>query len=251
MTTTKHTPMSDRRDDKTQRVLPLLVMVSLLHLTYPLTAYGALPTVNYQVLYSLMMLSGIFLGRHSRYTLQAAVVTAVLFILCGTAYAFDAHNAWKILATYLALMAFQAIIIGVLLHFIFNAQRVTRDVLYAAVTVYLLMAAIFVPVYGIIIHFEPGAFTDGGAPTGKPAGWQQLVYFSFVTLTTLGFGDVTPISWWARAVAGMQAAVGVLYLAVLIARLVGLYTAGPAPAAHLETNGGNRGRMGRRHDGGY
>jgi len=55
--------------------------------------------------------------------------------------------------------------------------------------------------------------------------WQTLVYYSYATLTTLGYGDILPATFWARSAASFEAVVGVLYTAVIVARLVGLYAA--------------------------
>jgi hypothetical protein len=54
--------------------------------------------------------------------------------------------------------------------------------------------------------------------------WQQFVYFSYTTLTTAGYGDVLPISWWARSLANIEMITGVLYITIIMARLVSLYT---------------------------
>ena len=56
--------------------------------------------------------------------------------------------------------------------------------------------------------------------------WQVIVYYSYATLSTLGYGDVLPVTAWARSAATFEAVVGVLYTAVIVARLVGLYAAG-------------------------
>ena len=69
---------------------------------------------------------------------------------------------------------------------------------------------------------DPGSFTDTLRP-GAGVAWQQLIYFSYVSLTTLGFGDILSASTWARSLVSRDAVTGVLYLAILMARLVGLY----------------------------
>lgn len=120
----------------------------------------------------------------------------------------------------------------VLLRYIFQARSVNLDVLLAACTVYLLLGAIFVPIYGIIESLtwfpeqETHAFVDGlglNVYEDEPFPWQTLVYYSYATLTTLGYGDVLPATFWARSAATFEAALGVLYTAVIVARLVGLY----------------------------
>ena len=69
----------------------------------------------------------------------------------------------------------------------------------------------------------PGSFIDNGLG-GVSAGWQQLVYFSFVTLATVGYGDVLAVNAWARSLATFEGMVGVLYVALLMGWLVGVYS---------------------------
>jgi hypothetical protein len=122
-------------------------------------------------------------------------------------------------------------VIQVMLRFIFAARRVTRDVLYAAVAVYFLLGALFVPVFGVlesVTFAQTGghAFVDNVAgPAGIPLPWQNLVYYSYITLTTAGYGDILPATLWARSLASLEAIIGVLYLTIIMARLVGLYAA--------------------------
>jgi MFS-type transporter involved in bile tolerance (Atg22 family) len=67
----------------------------------------------------------------------------------------------------------------------------------------------------------PGSFVDNTLET--PVRWQQFVYYSLVTLSTAGYGDILPSNMWARMLAGLEATIGVLYVAILVARLVSLY----------------------------
>ena len=68
----------------------------------------------------------------------------------------------------------------------------------------------------------PGPFNNLGANINKPS---ELLYFSFVTITTLGYGDITPVTFQARALAIVETVIGQLFIAVMLARLVGIQTA--------------------------
>ena len=70
---------------------------------------------------------------------------------------------------------------------------------------------------------RPGSFAGLAQPGAVEGMGSELIYYSFVTLTTLGYGEITPVSITARNLAAMEAVTGVLYLATLVARLVGLY----------------------------
>ena len=190
---------------------------------YPITQQGGIFLILYQFLYASMFAAGIYITSDSRRHVIITASTALTYLVFGFWYALDPTDEWKILTAYLALIPFLATVINVLVRYIFLARSVTRDVIYAAISIYLLLGAIFVPMYGILESLSPGSFVDGAAPDG-PVSWQQLIYYSYATLTTMGYGDVLPVSWWARSFASAEAIVGVLYLAILMARLVGLYT---------------------------
>ena len=101
----------------------------------------------------------------------------------------------------------------------FLARSVTSDTLKGGIAAYLLLGLLWGIVYDLIYSFDPAAF--GGVALEQNQG--DLLHFSFTTLTTLGYGDIHPISGIARVAADLEAVVGVLYPSILIARLVSLY----------------------------
>lgn len=224
--------MQTQHDPTARRIAALLTLVVLLLVSYPITLLES-PAylILYQFVYTGMFAAAVIVARDSRATMGWMLVFSLLWLAFGVMNALDPASRWKIAATYAALLPFVAMIIYVLLRYIFNARRVTAGVLLAAITVYLLLVQLFVPVYGLLELAAPGSFHD--TLTEAPVFWQQLIYLSMTTLTTTGYGDVLPASAWARVLTNLEAAVGVLYIAVLMARLVGLYSAGEAgkPAA--------------------
>jgi voltage-gated potassium channel len=108
-----------------------------------------------------------------------------------------------------------------LLMFVTRAKRVGREVLFASASVYLMFGFSWAGVYGLVEYLQPGSFTNVGLDSG--AVWDTLFYFSFVTLTTLGYGDIAPISRFARHLALLEAISGVLTLSFLVARIVSAY----------------------------
>lgn len=129
-------------------------------------------------------------------------------------------------------MLFVGYVILRLLQIIFESRRVTADTIFASLCAYLLLATFWMYGYSLLEMFDHGAFfysqiddpNQGIMRVGAaPAGIE--FYFSIVTLTTLGYGDIVPVSPAARSMATLQAVVGQLYLAVLVARLVGLHVA--------------------------
>jgi Ion channel len=105
---------------------------------------------------------------------------------------------------------------------VLRSQRVTGDVLAGALATYVMAGLSFAIVYGVLEAGAPGAFHVANGRTAFP----DLVYFSFVTLLTVGFGDVTPALPLARAVAVFEGLFGVVYTTVVMAALVAAYLEG-------------------------
>lgn len=105
---------------------------------------------------------------------------------------------------------------------VFAARAITPNRLIGALCIYLLLGAVWSTAYLMVYEFDPSAFTFRGAG-GAPLDLQEFQYFSLVTLTTLGYGDVVPVSATARAMAVIQAVLGQFYLAILVAGLVAGY----------------------------
>ena len=110
---------------------------------------------------------------------------------------------------------------------ILRAEMVTLDSIAAGISVYFLFGNMFGLTYAIIGHVDPDAFHIPAATASylgnNLADISSAMYFSFVTLTTLGYGDITPVNDFARSLAFLEAAMGQIYLTVLIASLVGVH----------------------------
>lgn len=120
-------------------------------------------------------------------------------------------------------IAFLAFLVVVILLFIFGEHEVTTNVIYASIVVYLLIAIMWAFVYSVLESIQPGSFTigEGQIDIGK----RLYIYYSFVTITTLGYGDITPTTDLANSFSFLEAITGQLYLTILIARLVGIQIA--------------------------
>ncbi len=103
------------------------------------------------------------------------------------------------------------------------------DRVHAALSVYILLALAWASIYALVEIVSPGAFSLAAAPTGAHAEAQgarllgNMIHLSIATLTSTGYGDITPVSPFARSLSQLEQFVGVFYIAVLISRLVGLY----------------------------
>lgn len=106
-----------------------------------------------------------------------------------------------------------------------SGTRVDSERLCAALSAYLLLGVCWGVAYAAVARVYPQALLVAGAPPAHPLTLADTLYFSFVTLATLGYGDLTPTGPVTRGLAIFEAIVGQLYLAILVARLVGLQTA--------------------------
>jgi voltage-gated potassium channel len=122
----------------------------------------------------------------------------------------------------LSLLGFLLVAISFTLKQVVFGTEISTDRLVGAICVYLLLGVIWSVGYAMVNLISPGSFA-GFSPM-EELGWDsEWLYFSFVTMTTLGYGDILPISATARGLAYMQAVVGQFYIAVLVAGLVGAY----------------------------
>lgn len=122
-------------------------------------------------------------------------------------------------------LLFYAYATVVICYHVVSDRSVSADTLLGAVCGYLMLGYTWGVAYATLVRVEPRSFA---AAHGGAEGWAlpgDMFYFSFVTLSTLGYGDILPVDERARSLAMMEAVTGVLYLAVLVARLVGLMRA--------------------------
>jgi hypothetical protein len=120
-------------------------------------------------------------------------------------------------------IAFLAFLVVVILSFIFSERKVTINVIYASIVVYLLIAIMWAFVYSVLECIHPGSFATGEGQI--EADRRLYIYYSFVTITTLGYGDITPTTDLSNTFSFLEAVTGQLYIAILIARLVGIQIA--------------------------
>ncbi len=110
--------------------------------------------------------------------------------------------------------------------YLFEKDEVTLDMVCAALCLYLLIGLIWAFIYHLIEIFQPGSFDlalDDAPTLSNRDLTGEFSYYSYVTLSTLGYGDITPLSRLARAWSTLEAVIGQFYMAVVLARIVGLY----------------------------
>ena len=133
------------------------------------------------------------------------------------------------LVTNIAFLGFTAAVVVVA---VAREREVSADTVFGGLSVYLLLGVIWALLYGLLEALDPPALVGAQLATPEgleglwiPGGFQRMIYFSFVTLTTLGYGDIRPASDVARMFATAEAITGQLFIAVFIARLIGAHAA--------------------------
>ena len=192
-------------------VLTVLVMPALGFASYHARLYG-------DIVFSVVIVTGILIGWDERRLFPVAVCTGIIALSVTWASWWIATNSlelWREVFTILAVVMIQ----WVLMVQIFRPGPITAVRIQGAIAVYLLFGISWAYGYVILMHLNPHAFQSTIGISQSPAEW---MYFSFVTLTTLGYGEITPLSTPARSLAIGEALTGQLYLAVLLARLVAM-----------------------------
>jgi hypothetical protein len=199
----------------------LLIEVTLIFLIIPLASIGRMPDFVLPAMFILFVLATLVVTSRSRFA-AAVVVIAVVLSPAG-AFVHAEHPSsfteWlNLLARLLALSAVSVVIARAA----FGPGRVTLHRVQGAVVLYLNIALVFVTLYRFLNTLVPDAF-HGLPPVGSEYGsGAALLYFSFSTLTTVGYGDITPVFPLARNLASLEAVIGQLFPATLLARLISL-----------------------------
>jgi Ion channel len=197
-----------------------VLLILMLFVFAPLQAIGFKLFQVLSFVSALGLIAGIFLLSGS-----PAVVVALLaaFAMAGTA-ALSRLSTPSVLDVYLfagALLIMGAAMVSVVARTVFAAGRVTHHRIIGAILVYLSIAVIFTALFTIVGLLVPNAFS-GMSFKDDPALASNVIYFSFVTLTSTGYGDVFPVNPVARSLCNLETIIGQLYPATLLARLVSL-----------------------------
>jgi hypothetical protein len=199
----------------------LVIEVLLIFVVVPLVGIKAIPFVVVPAMFVLLVAAVLVVTSRS-YWISALVVIAVVLTPFGTiVQADDPSSVPEWLSTsgrLLGLAALSWVIFGA----VFASGRITLHRVQGAIVLYLNFALFFAVLYRLVDILAPDAFhrvAAGGEPHGV---WSEMLYFSFTTLTTAGFGDITPVNPFARSLANFESVIGQLYPATLLARLVSL-----------------------------
>jgi hypothetical protein len=213
------TPLRERWSDRLLTALTLLLVI-MLFVIAPLQATGIFAFQAFELAFAVILIAGVFIMSGSRLA-AVAMLTGLAMATVGALFRLRAPSifdinlfagAWLIVGVTLACVVARAV---------FVSGRVTSHHIMGAILLYLTIAVIFVALYTFVGTLIPKAFI-GLSVEDRPSLASNLIYFSFVTLTTTGYGDIFPVHPIARSLCNLESIFGQLYPATLLARLVTL-----------------------------
>lgn len=205
--------------------IPLLAALVVVLVAAPLAT--GLPLVS-AMLVSVVLIAGVFAVHGSRRLRRIAI--AALALTLGVRWIADvqgeAHHG-LVIGSHLLIAAYMLFLEIMCITAVLRREQITLDTVLGAVCGYLLIAYLFTFVFAAVEDATPGSFASNmplpesdAAKIGRLT--PELMYFSFVTLTSVGYGDIVPVSRPARSLAVLEMLSGQLYLAAFVARLVGV-----------------------------
>ncbi len=202
-------------------IIFLILLISMFSIT-PFIENPFLEHLYTTINYTLLLMSGLYAFSDVQNFLKFTMIFFILAIVIDWIEFF--HPGGQLINTIQPLITVLVLILLLILTLrsIFIAREITKNVIFGALCAYILIGYIGTFLAMAVAIFYPGSFNIDGSLTGMEA-----FYFSFVTMTTLGYGDILPLSEQARALSIVLSILGPMYVAILISMLVGKYASKP------------------------
>ena len=196
----------------------LLISILLMFILRPfLVGYVSLKILTDIFIYAIIV-SAIYAVSEQKRVLMIALVIVIPALGFHWSYYFVKIAAVRLAADGLIVVFIAYATIGIL-SYVFRQKKIATDVIFAAISGYFLIGLMWAFIYSALEFLLPGSFQASHVEGDRLT---HAAYYSFVTLTTLGYGDITPVSFAARSYSILEAITGQLYIAILIAGLVGI-----------------------------
>jgi voltage-gated potassium channel len=202
------------------RFLILLVLILLTIILTPFLDDFIETRILMDFFLTVIFITIILAIRSKRSQLIIASILALPLILSTWSFYFVELRSISLMTRIFGALFFGYSVINIL-HIVVQSEEVTKETIFAAIVAYLLIALMWSFLYMILELMIPGSFSI--PDKSIRAETMQFEYFSFVTITTLGYGDIIPLSNKASALALLEALIGQVYLVVLVAWLVGMH----------------------------
>ena len=204
----------------------IILLISLLLIIFFYPALSTERILMRDIIFTAIILSGTYSLDFAQKTRRILIVPGIITIVLTWLYYFFVNDALGFVS-FLSFFCFNLFITVFMIRHIARSQQVTLTIIINSINGYLLIGVLGAVLLSMtqlmqkfFVHVDTGAINFAG---DTAAGFHDYLYFSFVTLTTLGYGDITPVSTLAKSLTIVIAMCGQLYLTILIAMLVGKY----------------------------
>jgi len=200
----------------------LLLLLLGLILLFPFLEEGLIARILLGILFSAVLLVGAFATRQTR----SGFILKLCLALLGVGLQWAALWAESIATLELAGITYAvslAVSFSGVLRYLLKRGPITADKLHGALAGYIMLAFVWSFIYALVEISAAGSFGPGNFDFRQHGTFFKLIYFSFTTLTTTGYGDVIPLTNHARSLVMVEEFSGVFYVGVVIARLAGIY----------------------------
>ena len=206
----------ERQGKRKGRFLYIVFAIMLVILVGPfLRLEGKIGALTATLLVTMIPLASYYTFSSERKRAMTIVFLSAPFVILDAVSLFYTNRYMPVVMYSFGTTLYMYIIV-LLLKNLLSQKTVTTDMIYCAISIYLLIGIMWAGVYAILESVSPGSFSG-------TAGSVDPIYFSFVTLTTVGYGDVAPLTILSRRFAVFEAAMGSIYMAIIVALIVGRY----------------------------
>jgi len=198
----------------------LLILILLMLILPPYLNHWVSTKILLDVFLTAILAALIYAIKSNRFQMIIGIILVLPLMLTNWASYFIEITSFGLTTRIFTVLFFGYAVVNIL-RLMSTSKEVTRETIFAAIVAYLLIALMWAFLYMVLEKLAPGSFSIPEDALRSET--KHFQYFSFVTITTLGYGDVTPLTDKASALAMLEALVGQIYLVVLVAWLVGMY----------------------------
>lgn len=207
------------------RLIYLLISILLLLVSYPFFINnGNFSLIPLILLDLIIPFIAVYLAADHKANLFVASALAVPLIVLSWLSFFDPSQVVLVLQ-YIFGIIFYAFSTYVVLHQVIKRDVITVDIIVGSIAAYLMIGLTWTSIYALISSVVPDSFQFSVEFAKNGFDQIDFIYYSFVTLTNLGYGDIIPTSHYTRAFSILESATGVMFTAVVVGRVIGLYVA--------------------------
>ncbi len=203
--------------------LVLTISLFALLVIYPIISAQLTWEILIDIFVIAILIYGVIIASRTKTHFLISLALALIFLICGWFAQAESNQTVELISSFSGATFFSYVAVILLQEIFRQGERISMSMIYSAVSIYLLIGLAFAFFYLAFSILVPGSFSEPAFMSDDPqAQLYGFIYFSFVTLSTLGYGDISPNTIQISAFVYIEAIIGQLYLTILVARLVGL-----------------------------